>query len=70
MGTNKDLHIADLHGQAAGGIMMHAAVDGDFEADESQYLLSDTDTETRTFRMTGSQKLCCLSYCVRNCLAR
>ncbi|MPC89494.1 putative phospholipid-transporting ATPase IIB [Portunus trituberculatus] len=50
--------------------MMHAAVDGDFEADESQYLLSDTDTETRTFRMTGTQKLCCLSYCVRNCLAR
>ncbi|XP_045120592.1 probable phospholipid-transporting ATPase IIB isoform X4 [Portunus trituberculatus] len=60
----------DLQGQAAGGIMMHAAVDGDFEADESQYLLSDTDTETRTFRMTGTQKLCCLSYCVRNCLAR
>ncbi|KAK7086285.1 ATP synthase subunit 9 [Halocaridina rubra] len=39
---------------------------GDFEADESQYLLSDTDTETRTVPMTGSRRLCCFSYCIRN----
>ncbi|XP_063590480.1 probable phospholipid-transporting ATPase IIB [Penaeus indicus] len=50
--------------------MMHATVDGDFEADESQYLLSDTDADTRTVTMTGSQRLCCLSFCVRNFCAR
>lgn len=50
--------------------MMHAAADGDFEADESQYLLSDTDTDTRTVTMTGTQRLCCLSFCIRNFFAR
>ncbi|XP_042882085.1 probable phospholipid-transporting ATPase IIB [Penaeus japonicus] len=50
--------------------MMHAAVDGDFEADESQYLLSDTDADARTITMTGSQRLCCLSFCIRNFCAR
>ncbi|KAK3873283.1 hypothetical protein Pcinc_021693 [Petrolisthes cinctipes] len=59
--------IQDCTGES---VRMHAAVDGDFEADESQYLLSDTDTETRTVKMTGSQKLCCLSYCIRNCCSR
>lgn len=49
---------------------MHAAVDGDFEADESQYLLSDTDTDTRTVTMTGTQRLCCLSFCIRNFFTR
>lgn len=49
--------------------MMHADV-GDFEADESQYLLSDTDTETRTVTMTGSRKLCCISFCIRNFCSR
>ncbi|XP_042207197.1 probable phospholipid-transporting ATPase IIB isoform X2 [Homarus americanus] len=50
--------------------MMHASADGDFEADESQYLLSDTDADTRTINMTGAQRLCCLSFCIRNFFAR
>nr|XP_053653164.1 probable phospholipid-transporting ATPase IIB [Cherax quadricarinatus] len=50
--------------------MMHASVDGDFEADESQCLLSDTDTDTRTFTMSNTHRLCCLSFCIRNFFAR
>lgn len=49
---------------------MHASVDGDFEADESQCLLSDTDTDTRTFTMSNTHRLCCLSFCIRNFFAR
>ena len=51
-------------------ITMHTTTVGDFEADESQYLLSDTETEYRTSRPSKLRGLCCLCYCVRNILGR
>ncbi|XP_076041480.1 putative phospholipid-transporting ATPase IIA isoform X2 [Oratosquilla oratoria] len=49
--------------------MMQASTEGDFEADESQYLLSDTDNDHRTVNPSSSSRLCCISYCLRNCIA-
>lgn len=45
---------------------MHASSEGDFEADESQYLLSDTDIDPRTITPQRSSNICCLPKCICN----